>query len=237
MTTQSTDGPTRTAATSAAPWVPRGADLPTLAAAAASCAGCGLHQLADTRTVFGEGPPDARMALVGEQPGDIEDRRGRPFVGPAGKLLDRALHEAGLDRDQLYLTNAVKHFRYRRGAGPRRIHQTPDAAHVRACRPWLAAELNLIRPAIVVILGATAGQAIIGPSFRVTRMRGQLLPGPPGSGAQLLATLHPSAVLRVDPPGRDAAFAGLVADLAKAATALAAVTAQEPPSTTSPTSA
>jgi DNA polymerase len=136
-------------------------------------------------------------------------------------LLDRALVDAGLDRDALYVTNAVKHFRYRRGDGPRRIHQTPDASHVTACRPWLSAELNRIRPAVVVVLGATAGQALLGPSFRVTRMRGRLLPGPPGTRAQLVATLHPSAVLRVEPAGRDEAYAGLVADLRLAAGALA----------------
>jgi DNA polymerase len=218
------DGPATTARgdsgpAGAASFVPAGADLPALAAAAAGCQGCELAALPQTRTVFGEGPPDARIVLVGEQPGDIEDRRGRPFVGPAGKLLDRALVEAGLDRDRLYVTNAVKHFRHRRGDGPRRIHQTPDAAHVRACRPWLAAELNRIRPRLVVVLGATAGQALLGPSFRVAKMRGRLLPGPPGSDAQLLATLHPSAVLRVDPADRAAAFDGLVADLRIAAAA------------------
>jgi DNA polymerase len=202
----------------AAPWVPAGAGLAALAAAAAACKGCELAELEDTRAVFGEGPPDARMALVGEQPGDVEDRRGRPFVGPAGRLLDRALAEAGLDRERLYVTNAVKHFRYRGGgAGSRRIHQTPDASHIRACRPWLAAELNLVRPAVVVVLGATAGQALVGPSFRVTAMRGRPLPGPPGSHAQLVATLHPSAILRTDPATREEAFAGLVADLRVAA--------------------
>jgi DNA polymerase len=208
------------AATGAAGFVPDGADLAALAAASASCRGCDLADLPGTRTVFGEGRPDARCVLVGEQPGDIEDRRGRPFVGPAGKLLDRALAEAGFDREQLYVTNAVKHFRYRRGDGPRRIHQTPDARHVAACRPWLSAELNRIRPAVVVLLGATAGQALMGPEFRVTRMRGRLLPGPAGSNAHLLATLHPSAVLRVDPASRDEVFAGFVADLRVAATAL-----------------
>jgi len=178
--------------------VPAGADLPALAAAAADCRGCDLADLPGTQTVFGTGPARAWLALVGEQPGDVEDRRGLPFVGPAGKLLDRALGEVGLDRGELYVTIAVKHFRYRAGNGPRRIHQTPDARHVTACRPWLSAELNRVRPAIVVILGATAGSSLLGPSFRVTRMRGRLLPGPAGSGAQLLATLHPSAVLRAD---------------------------------------
>jgi DNA polymerase len=207
-------------AAGAAPFVPGGADLATLATAAAACQGCDLADLPDTRTVFGEGRPDARCVLVGEQPGDIEDRRGRPFVGPAGKLLDRALAEAELNREDMYVTNAVKHFRYRRGDGPRRIHQTPDARHILACRPWLSAELNRIRPTVVVLLGATAGQALLGPDFRVTRMRGRLLPGPAGSHAHLLATLHPSAVLRVAPANRDQVYAGFVADLRVAATAL-----------------
>jgi DNA polymerase len=200
--------------------VPTGADLAGLAAAAAECRGCDLAEAPDTRTVFGEGRQDARVVLVGEQPGDVEDRRGRPFVGPAGKLLDRALGEAGLARDELYVTNAVKHFRYRRGAGPRRIHQTPDSRQVAACRPWLSAELNRIRPSLVVLLGATAGQALLGPSFRVTRMRGRLIPGPAGTNAQLLATLHPSAVLRVDPEQRDEVYAGFVRDLCVVSAAL-----------------
>ncbi|WP_131744677.1 UdgX family uracil-DNA binding protein [Frankia sp. Cppng1_Ct_nod] len=207
----------------AAAFVPPDADLVGLAAAAASCHGCDLAELPDTRTVFGEGRAEARMVLVGEQPGDVEDRRGRPFVGPAGRLLDRALADAGLDRDELYVTNAVKHFRYRTGGGPRRIHQTPDARQVTACRPWLTAELNRIRPVLVVLLGATAGQALLGPTFRVTRMRGRLLAGPPGSGARLVGTLHPSAVLRAEPDRRDEIYAGFVADLRLAARALAEV--------------
>lgn len=171
--------------------------------------------------VFGEGPPGARLALVGEQPGDIEDRRGRPFVGPAGKLLDRALDEAGIDRAAAWVTNAVKHFRYRSDApGARRIHQTPEVSHITACRPWLEAELNRVRPAVVVILGATAGRSLLGPSFRVTAARGRLLDGPPGSGARLIATLHPSAVLRTAPDARDEVYDGFVRDLAAAARAL-----------------
>ncbi|THJ71869.1 UdgX family uracil-DNA binding protein [Candidatus Frankia alpina] len=204
--------------------VPSGADLPTLASAAAECRACDLSELPGTRTVFGAGPARAWLVVVGEQPGDVEDRRGRPFVGPAGKLLDRALGEAGLDRAELYATNAVKHFGYRMGNGPRRIHQTPQARHVAACRPWLAAELNAIRPSLVVVLGATAGATLLGPSFRVTRMRGRLLPGPPGSNAQLLATLHPSAVLRADPASFDEVYGGFVADLR-----IAAVTRPAPP--------
>jgi DNA polymerase len=209
------------AAVSAAAFVPPRATLSQLAGAIPACHGCDLAELDGTRPVFGEGPRDARMALVGEQPGDVEDRRGRPFVGPAGKLLDRALEEVGIERDQVWVTNAVKHFRYRSdGGGQRRIHATPETHHVLACRPWLAAELNLIRPEVVVILGATAGQSLVGPSFRVTKMRGRLLPGPAGSGARMVATLHPSAVLRTPPDARDEAFAGLVRDLAVAASAL-----------------
>ncbi|HMA46888.1 MAG TPA: UdgX family uracil-DNA binding protein [Frankiaceae bacterium] len=207
----------------AAPFVPAGGGLDVLAAAAADCRGCDLYELPDTRTVFGEGPADARMVLVGEQPGDVEDRRGRPFVGPAGKLLDRALADAGVDRAATYVTNAVKHFKFTQAAaGKRRIHQTPDTHETAACKPWLVAELNLIRPEVVVLLGATAGQALLGPSFRVTKMRGQLLEGPPGSNALLLPTLHPSAVLRADEARREEVYAGFVRDLEVAVGALAA---------------
>jgi DNA polymerase len=194
--------------------------VPDLAEAARSCKGCPLHENA-TQTVFGEGNIKARFVLVGEQPGDVEDRRGRPFVGPAGRLLDRALEEAGLDREQGYITNAVKHFKFTMAdSGKRRIHAKPDAYEMAACRPWLAAELNRIRPRLVIMLGATAAQTLLGGDFRVTRSRGQLLSGPPGSDAQLLATIHPSAVLRAAPDGRDEAYAGLVADLRTAAKVL-----------------
>ncbi|HEY0559770.1 MAG TPA: UdgX family uracil-DNA binding protein [Frankiaceae bacterium] len=207
---------------SAAPFVPPDADLGSLRDAAAQCRGCHLHELPETRTVFGEGPSTARAVLVGEQPGDVEDRRGRPFVGPAGKLLDRALVAAGLDREQVYVTNAVKHFKFRQdGPRNRRIHATPDTLEVAACKPWLVAELNVLRPQLVVLLGATAAKALLGPSFRVTKQRGQLLDGPPNSGAQLLATIHPSAVLRARDDDRETAFEGLVADLTVAARALA----------------
>jgi DNA polymerase len=205
----------------AAAFVPEGADVPALAEAALACKGCPLHENA-TQTVFGEGNIRARFVLVGEQPGDVEDRRGRPFVGPAGKLLDRALEEAGLDREQGYVTNAVKHFKFTMaGSGKRRIHAKPDAYEMAACRPWLAAELNQIRPELVILLGATAAQTLLGSGFRVTRSRGQLLPGPAGSDAQLLATIHPSAVLRASSDSRDEAYAGLVADLRTGAEALA----------------
>jgi uracil-DNA glycosylase family protein len=212
--------PARPPAPSAAEFVPATADLAGLAEAARSCRGCDLHALDNTGTVFGEGPPAARIALVGEQPGDVEDRRGRPFVGPAGKLLDRALQEAGIDREQAYVTNAVKHFKFTMAStGKRRIHAKPDALEIAACKPWLVAELNRLRPELVVVLGATAAGALLGSSFRVTKQRGQLLDGPRGSGARLLATIHPSAVLRGGDL-QEQMYEGLVADLRVAATAL-----------------
>jgi uracil-DNA glycosylase len=219
---------------SAAEFVPEGADLDRLRAAAGGCRGCHLHEHA-TQTVFSKGPVSARIVLVGEQPGDVEDRRGEPFVGPAGKLLDRAVADAGLDPARTYTTNAVKHFKFKPSpGGKRRIHATPDATEIGACRPWLVAEFALLDPEVVVALGATAGRALFGPSFRVTRSRGVLLPWPssaarPGDferpeegtrdSALALATIHPSAVLRAD--DRDAAYDGLVADLRVAAKALA----------------
>jgi uracil-DNA glycosylase len=205
--------------TTATPFVPEQADLDQLRHAARGCRGCGLYKHA-IQTVFGEGPPDARVLVVGEQPGDIEDRRGAPFVGPAGKLLDRAFDAAGLDRSSMYVTNAVKHFKHRPAApGMRRIHQAPDREEIMACRPWLVVEFARIRPAGVVVLGATAARALLGPSFRVTRSRGELMSWPDSAehpedfppGQFALATIHPSAVLRAD--DRDIAFAGLVADL------------------------
>lgn len=214
---------TRTPKTTAAPYVPERADLAELATAAAGCQGCELYRNA-TRTVFGEGPERAATVLVGEQPGDVEDRRGRPFVGPAGRVLDRALGDAGIPRDQVYVTNAVKHFRWKATArGKRRIHATPDASHIAACHPWLAAELAAVRPRVVVALGATAAKALFGSSFRLTRHRGELLDWPPPSGPYAgdatgmhcaAATIHPSAVLRVDPKDRQDAYQSLVRDLA-----------------------
>jgi DNA polymerase len=215
----------------AGPFVPVTDDLDRLRESARSCRGCGLYRDA-IQTVFGEGPPDAHVVMVGEQPGDIEDRRGAPFVGPAGKVLDRAIVDAGLDRAGTYVTNAVKHFKHRPAApGKRRIHQTPDSTEIVACRPWLVAEFALLRPHAVVVLGATAAKALLGPSFRVTRSHGEPLPWPAAAyhpedfagevhdGAFVVATIHPSAVLRAD--DRDAAYDGLVADLRVVAKALA----------------
>ena len=204
-------------ATTAAPFVPETDDLAVLRDAATGCRGCELWEPA-TQVVFGRGTA-ARLVLVGEQPGDVEDQQGLPFVGPAGRLLVQALDEAGVDRTEAYVTNAVKHFRFT-PRGNRRIHATPEARHVTACRPWLDAELALVRPELVVLLGATAAKAVYGSSFRVTQSRGAVLPWPSSPGPQALATIHPSAVLRAD--DRDTALAGLVADLRVAARLLAA---------------
>ena len=201
----------------AAPFVPETTDLDALRAAAPDCRGCPLWEPA-TQVVFGRGSAGARLMLVGEQPGDQEDQRGLPFVGPAGHLLVRALDEAGVDRSQAYVTNSVKHFKFT-VRGKRRIHATPDTYEVAACRPWLVAELAAVRPELVVLLGATAAKTVYGPSFRVTQQRGALMDWPSPDGPQALATIHPSAVLRAD--DQDAALAGLVADLRVAAQALA----------------
>jgi len=176
----------------AAPFVPRNATLDELRAAGARCEGCELFRRA-TQMVFGRGPADARVVLVGEQPGDQEDLKGAPFVGPAGEVLDRALAEVGLDRAQVYVTNAVKHFSFVE-RGKRRIHQTPRLPEIAACRPWLEAELEVIKPRILGCLGATAARAIFGPEFRLLRQRGQFLPT--RWSPKTIATLHPSAVLR-----------------------------------------
>ncbi|WP_030993983.1 MULTISPECIES: UdgX family uracil-DNA binding protein [unclassified Streptomyces] len=207
------------AAYDAAPFVPEDAGLDALRRAAAGCRGCPLYEDA-TQTVFGQGDADARVLLVGEQPGDQEDRAGEPFVGPAGRLLDRALEEAGIDRDRAYVTNAVKHFKFTvPERGKRRIHKAPTLREAKACRPWLTAELARVRPEVVVALGATAGKALLGGSFRVSRDRGALLdlPSDP-DGPRVLATLHPSAILRAD--DREAAYAGFLTDLKAAAGAL-----------------
>ncbi|MEV6828547.1 UdgX family uracil-DNA binding protein [Amycolatopsis sp. NPDC051102] len=189
-------------------------DLDRLRSAASGCQGCHLFQDA-TQTVFGEGSAGAKVLVVGEQPGDKEDLAGEPFVGPAGKLLDRAFEEAGFDRQSMYVTNAVKHFKFKRDErGKRRIHQKPGRTEVVACRPWLLAELRAVRPDLVLLLGATAAQSLLGPKFRLTEHRGEPLE-PPADLVELvpsaMATVHPSAVLRA--PDRDEAYAGFVADL------------------------
>ncbi|WP_432489636.1 UdgX family uracil-DNA binding protein [Kineococcus sp. SYSU DK018] len=205
----------------AAQWVPPGASVERLRAAAAACRGCELWGPA-TQVVFSAGAVDGRLALVGEQPGDQEDRRGVPFVGPAGRLLQRAVAEAGIDLATTYVTNAVKHFRFTREApGRRRIHSSPDAVHVAACRPWLAAELAQVDPDVVVCLGATAAKALLPKDFRVTKHRGQLIRRATSRGEKtFLGTIHPSAVLRVPEAERERAYAALVADLRVAAGAL-----------------
>ena len=172
--------------------IPSGATVEDLREAAAQCTACHLYRNA-TQTVFGEGSEGARVMLVGEQPGDAEDLAGHPFVGPAGKLLDRCLVEAGIDRKQTYVTNVVKHFKWV-PRGPRRIHSKPGAVEIEACFPWLEAEISVVKPQIVVALGATAAQALFGKAFRVTRDRGRLVPF--ALAPRALATVHPSALLR-----------------------------------------
>lgn len=206
----------------AAAFRPDTGDLAVVRAAAQGCRGCPLHEKA-TQTVFGRGTPEARLMLVGEQPGDVEDTEGEPFVGPAGRLLGQALDEAGVDPSTAYVTNAVKHFKFT-PRGKRRIHATPDTWEVAACRPWLEAEIALVQPELVVLLGATAAKSVYGPSFRVTKSRGTVLSWPTDrwgdeSNPQAVATIHPSAVLRSD--DRPAALAGLVSDLQVAAQVLA----------------
>ncbi|MEV6848053.1 UdgX family uracil-DNA binding protein [Actinoplanes sp. NPDC051411] len=207
-------------------WVPaEPTSIDQLKSAAAGCEGCELYADA-TQTVFGRGAPHASVVFVGEQPGDVEDQQGLPFVGPAGRLLREAVDDAGLDPADVYITNAVKHFRFEL-RGKRRIHQTPGPAHITACRPWLVAEFALLKPKVVVMLGATAGKALLGPSFRVTQSRGRLMPWPasaqhpedfPVDEVQALATIHPSAVLRAD--DRETAYRSLVDDLKVAAAAV-----------------
>ena len=188
---------------------------------AASCTRCDLYRRA-TQTVFGEGPVSAGLALVGEQPGDQEDKHGHPFVGPAGRILDRALDEAGIGRTDVYLTNAVKHFKWTE-RGKRRIHQRPNGTEIRACGFWLDAELGVVRPRVVVLLGAVAGEALFGSRFRVGEHKGKVEDAAFGTWQGLVvSTIHPSAVLRgPDAESRDRAYAGLVSDLALAREALA----------------
>jgi len=204
---------------SAAPWVPADAGIDTLKEAANECRGCELWEPA-TKVVFSAGNPAAEIALVGEQPGDMEDQRGIPFVGPAGKLLQRALADAGVAVQQVYVTNAVKHFRFTE-RGKRRIHATPLMSHVKACLPWLAEELRLVDPRLIVCLGATAAKSLLGPDFRLTQQRGEVLELETPIGVRrVLATAHPSAVLRAQGPEHDTAYAALVADLRTALVAI-----------------
>src|SRR3954462_1856213 len=194
----------------AAPLVPARPTLAKLRAAAAGCTACPLYKTG-TQTVFGEGLAEARAVFLGEQPGDSEDKLGRPFVGPAGKLLDRALLEAGIDRKLVYVTNAVKHFKWA-GRGKRRLHEKPNAREIAACRPWLEAELAVLEPEVLVCLGATAAQAVLGKSFRVTQMRGQIFPRE--AGLSVMATVHPSSILRApDEEARHREMAAFVHDL------------------------
>jgi DNA polymerase len=200
---------------SAADFVPPRPTLPALREAARGCRGCHLYRVG-TQTVFGEGTRRARVMFVGEQPGDVEDREGRPFVGPSGLLLDRALEEAGIARDEVYVTNAVKHFKWTRGEkSARRIHKKPSAAEVRACRPWLEQEIALVRPDAIVCLGATAAQALLGRDFRVTASRGTALES--DWARAVFATVHPSAVLRAPREERASAEQAFFADVAKVA--------------------
>jgi DNA polymerase len=201
--------PTRATET-AEPLVPERPSLSRLREAAAGCRACPLWKTG-TQTVFGEGLTKAEIVFVGEQPGDREDREGRPFVGPAGRVLDEALDEAGIDRRLAYVTNAVKHFKWE-GRGKRRIHQKPNAEELAACRPWLDAELSVLRPRVLVALGATAAQSLLGRSFRVTKQRG--VPVESDLAPKVLATVHPSSILRApDETARREAYAAFVADL------------------------
>ena len=207
----------------AAAWVPEHADIEGLKRAAVNCKGCELWKPA-TQVVFSAGNPQAPLALVGEQPGDVEDRKGIPFVGPAGRLLQDALEEAGVPKQDVYVTNAVKHFRFTE-RGKRRIHATPQVTHIKACRPWLEAELTLVDPELIVCLGAVAARSLLGTTFRVTQQRGHVMDlATPIGVRRVLATVHPSAVLRASGEDRSEAFAGLVADLR---TARDAVISQE----------
>ncbi len=200
----------------AAPFVPAGVGLGELKAAASRCRGCDLYRHA-TQTVFGRGSADARIVFIGEQPGDQEDRQGAPFVGPAGEVFDRALVEAGLEREKVYVTNAVKHFKFEQ-RGKRRIHQTPRATELDACRPWLEAELALIKPDVLVCLGATAARAIFGNTFRITKDRGRF--AATRWASKTIATYHPSAVLRgADEAQQAELYAMLLEDLRKVAAA------------------
>jgi len=206
----------RGAADSAARLVPPKADYDDLRDAARTCTACPLYARA-TQTVFGEGPVPARLMLVGETPGDQEDRQGRPFVGPAGKLLDRCLEAASIDRNEAYVTNVVKHFKWTE-RGKRRLHGKPSTGEIRACKPWYEVETALVKPHVLVLLGATAAQATLGPQFRVSRERGEFVPS--NLAPYVLATVHPSSLLRGEPETREEEIARFTEDLRKAASAL-----------------
>jgi len=206
----------RTPEHSSADFFPPRITYNTLREASRGCRGCELYKLG-TQTVFGEGPRDARVMMIGEQPGNEEDLDGHPFVGPAGRLLDKALAEAGIDRKTVYMTNAVKHFKWK-PAGKRRLHQKPKASEVAACRPWLNGEIEVIHPQIIVCLGATAAQSMLGNAFRVTKSRGEWFDH---DGGRIIATIHPSAILRAPDQDREQEYRHFVADLAIVARAVA----------------
>lgn len=198
----------------AAPLIPAKATVATLRAAAAGCKACDLWKLG-TQTVFGEGREKARVMMIGEQPGDKEDVQGRPFVGPAGAVLDKALAAAGIDRKNVYVTNIVKHFKWE-PRGKRRLHKKPNALEISACRPWLDAEINVIKPRVVVLLGATAAQGVLGRAFRVTHHRGEWLSAE--IAPNVMATVHPSSILRApDDESRHEEMRKFIADLKKVA--------------------
>src|SRR3984885_3889346 len=202
----------RTESTSAAEYIPDHPTPRTLRAAVQKCRGCDLYACA-TQAVFGEGPNSAQIVFIGEQPGDEEDRQGHPFVGPSGRLLDRALVEAGIDRSLVYVTNAVKHFKFEE-RGKRRLHKKPNGMEIRACQPWLEAEINLIQPQIIVCLGATAAQSIFGGTYRVTKERGQFVRN--SWAPHVTSTVHPSAILRApDEEQRHREYEKFVGDLKK----------------------
>jgi uracil-DNA glycosylase family protein len=205
---------TTVATGSAADFIPPKPTLPKLREAARSCRGCHLWMHA-TQTVFGEGPRTAEVMLVGEQPGDLEDRAGHPFVGPAGKLLDSALVQAGIDRTKVYVTNSVKHFKFVTIERGRRLHKKPTAAEVRACNPWLQEEIRLLKPRVIVALGATAAQTLLGKQFRVTQDRGR--PIPSDVAEAVVATVHPSSILRAPDDRREEAKQEFIADLKRVA--------------------
>ncbi len=202
----------RTESASAADYIPEHLTPRALRESVQSCQGCNLYRWA-TQAVFGEGPNSAQIVFIGEQPGDEEDRQGRPFVGPSGKLFDRGLAEAGIDRSQVYVTNAVKHFKFEE-RGKRRLHTKPDSMEIRACRPWLEAEINLIQPEIIVCLGATAAQTIFGNTYRLTKERGIFVRN--SWAPHVTSTVHPSAILRArDQEQRRVEYEKFVADLKK----------------------